>query len=354
MAKIFSRQSAKIVFPLLFFLVAPSIARAEFKFIGKRLIATHVLASYAPSEHYSMLMEAYDNEDYHEAIHQAEIILQNFNGSLFAREAAFFLASSYYKLEEFEIANHYLGEYLKEQATPKHFEEAIRLKFEIAKSFHGGSRRRMFHWQWTPKWAPATEEALDLYDEVIAASSQQEIGIEALFHKAQLLCQDKQYKLSLEAYQNLIRKFPKHPLSAESYLGVAETYLMQAKNEYASLELIDLAEINLRKFKLAFPQDSRVQEVDKILRETCDLYAQTLYEIGHFFQKTKKAQAAIIYYSKILLSYGTTPTAEKAKKELLRLGCDLDKFVVKNVAEEVTPTWQEYQIEETSTETTAE
>lgn len=176
-----------------------------------------------------------------------------------------------------------------------------------------------------PKWVPASEEALAIYDEVITALPHHELTAQALFGKAKLLLKDEQYSASLEAFQTLIRRFPKHPLAASSFLGIGEVYLVQSQNEYPDPEFLDLAELNLRKFKESFPREEKIQLAEEKLFEMKEHYASSLYETAKFFERAKKLEAAIIYYEKILVSYPTTQIAERSQKHLKQLYAQVKK-----------------------------
>ena len=60
-----------------------------------------------------------------------------------------------------------LSDYLKKSASPKHFEEAIEMKFAIAEFFREGGKKRLFGSHKLPAIMPAREDALKIYDEVI-------------------------------------------------------------------------------------------------------------------------------------------------------------------------------------------
>ena len=66
--------------------------------------------------------------------------------------------------------------------------------------------------------------------------------------------------------------------------------------------------------------------------EMLELYAQNFYEIGQFFERTKKPQAAVIYYAKIIKNYPTTKSAEISKKRLSVLRPREDNAPVQNVS----------------------
>lgn len=293
------------------------------------LVRGKLTAYLSMQEHYAQAVEAHEEKQWDELIHQSLIITKNFKETEFAREAFFFLGIGYFERGDMEMANHHFTAYLKSQATPRYFEQAIRYKFDIAKRFHHGAKSHLLGLEIAPKWVPSHDEAALLYDEVIAALPQHDLAAEALYLKGDLLLRDDEFKSSLETYQQLIRRFPKHPLAAESFLAIAEVHLQRTKNEYPDLDQLDLAEINLRKFALAFPGDSRIVQAREKLLAMKEVFAQNLFEIGSFYQRTKRASAAVIYYTKVLASYADTPTAAKVRRELPKLGVDPDKFAAR-------------------------
>jgi outer membrane protein assembly factor BamD (BamD/ComL family) len=202
------------------------------------------------------------------------------------------------------------------QTSPKFFEEAIQFKFQIADQFHHGARRHVLGWESMPKWLPATEEAIAIYDEVITALPHHDLAAQSLFGKAELLLEDEEYKGSVETYQTLIRRFPKHPLAIESYIGIARVYLIQCQDQYPDQDYLDLAEINVKKFRMSFPSEEKVAEAEKMLLNMKEVYASTLYDTGRFYERTKKPHAAHIYYTRILAKYPETKVAQTATKRL--------------------------------------
>ncbi len=145
------------------------------------------------------------------------------------------------------------------------------------------------------------------------------MATQALFGKAKLLLKAEEYKSSVETYQILIRRFPKHPLAAESYIGVGEVYLTQAQAEYPDQDFLDLCEINLRKFKFNFPSDERVTVAENLLLQMKEVYASDLYETGRFYERTKKPHAAYIYYTRIVAKYPETKVSEVATRRLSKM-----------------------------------
>jgi len=273
-------------------------------------------ATLSVQKQYSAVLEAYQGEKWDELVRQATAVLKNFPEAPFAQEATFYLGAGYFHLGNYDMANKYLSRYLRKQVALQHFRDAIELKFSIADKFREGTKRHLMGFESLPKWVPAYDEALKLYDEVISALPNDELAAKALFGKASLQAVDEEFKSAIETYQNLIRRFPKNGLAPEAYVQIGRIYLSQSQEQYPDSDFLDLAEINLRKFQQDFPSDSRIATVEKMLAEMQEIYAQSFYEIGQFFERTKKAHASVLYYSKILKAYPHTKSAELAQKRL--------------------------------------
>ncbi len=278
------------------------------------LLATPMTLSV--QEHYSAALKAYETENWKELVLQADAVAKNFTTTPFAEEAQFFLGVGYFHLNEYEIANKQLTAYLKKQAAPKHFEEAMEIKFAIAEKYREGAKKHLLGWKTLPKWEPAQEEALALYDEVTTGLPNHEIAAKALFGKAQLLFAQQDYSEAVEVYLTLIRRFPKHELAPEAYISIGEVHLTQSKMEYPNPDFLDLAELNLRKFRQDFPGDERVAKNEEMILEMKEVYASSLYETARFYERTKKPDASVIYYTKIIDKFPETKVAKRALQRL--------------------------------------
>ncbi len=284
-----------------------------------KLVNVKEVATQSVQEHYSAVLDAFQNAQWEEVISQSIIVIRNFPTTPFAQDVLYYLGVGYYHQGELELSNRYLTSYLKKQNTPKHFEEAIQYKFRIAEQFHRGAKKHILGWESMPKWIPAREEAIAIYDEVITALPHTDLAAQALFGKAQLLLRIEEYKASIETYQMLIRRFSKHPLAIESYIGIGQVYLIQSQQQYPDQDYLDLAEINLRKFRADFPSESKVGVAENMLLTMKEVYASHLYDIGRFYERTHKPHASHIYYTRIVAKYPETKVAELAGKRLQKL-----------------------------------
>jgi outer membrane assembly lipoprotein YfiO len=266
--------------------------------------------------YYAKMIDHFQNEEWQKLAWKCSDLIADFPTSPFAREAHYYLGVAQFKLGEFEDANKAFSTYLKEELTPKFFEQTIRYKFEIASEFDGGSRIHLFGWNKLPKWIPAYEEAIEIYDEVITTMPRDDLAAKSLYRKGILLLRMEEYTKSVEVFQTLSRRFPKHPLAPDAYVGIADVYLTECKGEFPDSRKLELAEINLRKFKAHFPTEPRIQEGEKKLLDMKEVFAEDLLEVAEFYDRTKKKSAAAIYYATILKKYPETKAAKKSAERL--------------------------------------
>ena len=266
---------------------------------------------------YAKMMAVFEEKKWDKLLEISRGILREYPGAAFTQDAQYYLAVAYFYLEDYEIANKEFSRYLKRYTSPKFFEKAIEYKFLIAEKFKSGAKKHLLGVERLPQLVPAKEGALEIYDEVIAALPHHDLAAKALFAKARMQLDEEDYKGAIEAYQTLIRRFPKHSLSPESYVGIGGVFLTQARLEYPDPAFLELAELNLRKFKKDFSRDERIQVNEYMLKEMHEIYANHLYDTGRFFERTNKPSAAKIYYSKILAKYPATRASKQAQKRLV-------------------------------------
>ncbi|MBS0627846.1 MAG: tetratricopeptide repeat protein [Verrucomicrobia bacterium] len=219
-------------------------------------------------------------------------------------------------MNELDVANENFSFYLKDQLTPKFFEESIQYKFLIAQAFENGAKRHFLGNESMPKWISGKREAIEIYDEVITALPQHDLAVQSLFGKANILFAEQDFKESIEVFQTLLRRFPKSPLARDSYVAITKVYKIMSEKEYADPDFLDLAAINIKKFKADFSEDPKIAEAQEILQSMMEVYAKDLFKTAQFYERTKKPKASIIYYTKIMSKYPNTKIAMKSQERL--------------------------------------
>jgi outer membrane protein assembly factor BamD (BamD/ComL family) len=312
----------KLLFTLGVCFLFTSSSEAAFTLKNGRFVKAEVQATLSLDEHYALGIEAINEGKWDEAVEHFNILSTTFPHTPYGQEASYYLGMAYYELEEFDLANEAFSQYIKAQSHPKFFMDAIWYKYSIAEKFKNGAKKRFFGSKQLPKWAPAYSLGQTIYDEVIAAVPGHEIAAYALYSKAEMLWKEKDFRGCIDAYQGLIRRFPKHELTPECYLLITKVYLDQSQNEFQNPDILAFAQINLRRFQMAFPGEERLLEAEQDVMAIKEVYANGLYQTGQFYERIRKPCASIIYYKNALSQFPETEIAKLCKERLLRLSPD--------------------------------
>lgn len=271
-------------------------------------------------KYYSLACNAFEKYEWLKVINYCNTIIKNFPESPFTKEALFYLGVACFNLKDYEASNRYFNRYLKDDFNPKYFEETMHYKYSIAKNFQNGAKKRLFGWNKGPKIIVAKEDALSIFDEIVASMPMHDLAAKSLFAKGQLLCDFEEYKDSVSTFEQLIDRFEKHELATESFIEIGKIYLKQTTYKKQDPDVLDLAELNLKKFKKGFSfETEKIKELEDIILQMKEKFATGFLEVAQFYEKTNKKEAAIIYYSKIINSFPQTSASKIAQKKFDKL-----------------------------------
>lgn len=297
--------------------------QAAFTIQNGKIINADLIPTLSAEGHFNAGAAAMEASQWQEAARNFAIVLYHYPRASCASEAYFYRAIAYYQLGEYDLANEDLTSYLKSSEHPKLFMETIEYKYAIAEKFRQGARRRLFGTKQLPKWANGQDTALEIYDEVIAALPSHELAAQALYSKGMLLWSQRDFQQSIECFQVITRRFPKHELAPESFLVINQIYLDQCRTEFQNPDLLAFAQINVRRFQQQFPREERIVEAEESVLAIKEAYGCGLYETGRFYERTGKPKAAAIYYQNAIRQFPETFAAQNSMKRLAALGFEV-------------------------------
>lgn len=282
-------------------------------------MACLLAAPVSVNDNYSSALNAYQKKQWGQVIDHSKLIIKDFSDSAFLSDIYFLTGVAYFQKRDYEMSNYYFSQFLEKYSTPKYFEEALEFKFKIAEKFELGAGKHLFGWESMPRWLPSWEEAYALYDEVIKTLPRHEITAKALHNKARMFTADGKFKEAVDAYQTLIRRFPKNPLAPDAYLLIAEVYLKESLENYPDRDYLEQARLNLKKFRYDFPREDKIVRAESIFSEMQDRYAKDLWDSAEYFLKKKKHPSAFLYYNSILSKYPESRYAQSAIERIREL-----------------------------------
>lgn len=290
---------------------------AAFTFRDGEFVNLNNVATLSEQGHFKLGCTAVRYRDLEKAIKEFNLVRINFPECEEGQAALYYLGICYFYSSEFDIANEYFSEYLQSPFGREYFESAVEYKLAIANKFAEGEKRRGFCNKHMPRMMCGEDLALQIYDEVSATLPCHELAVWALYCKAQLQWRRNCYYESIDTFQQLIRRFPKHELAPESYLTISYIYLEQCDRELHNSDLLAFSQINLKKFQQDFPREDRLCQAEANLLAMKELYAHALYETGEFYIRKGRPGASVIYYQNVLDRYPETAIADHCTQRLV-------------------------------------
>lgn len=304
-----------LIYILLFVVLAASV-EAGYTIVGNKVVNDQIVATLSCEEHYNIAMKAYQEGDWDVAGTQFNLVRLNYPSTPEGSRSTFFYGVCLYEQQEYDFANEAFNVYLKGTGQPEYFKEAMDYKFAIANAFYDGAKRHCFGSKKFPKIMAARNLAVVIYDEIIETMPCHEYAVQALWAKGNICLEEKLYRESIDAFQTLIRRFPRHELTPESYLAINRVYLTEAEWEFQNPDLLQLAELNFRRFEQEFPRDERVSEAEADIGNLREIYAAGLLKTGKYYEGQGAPKAAIIYYMNALSKFPETRVAESCRARL--------------------------------------
>jgi outer membrane protein assembly factor BamD (BamD/ComL family) len=291
-----------------------------------KLINAKDLATLPVEDHYNLGIAALKSENWEEAVSQFRIVTINFPQSSWGKEGFYFLGVSYFQFGDKDLANQNFTEYLKENSSPKYFEETFTYKLAIADAFKKGEKRHLFGFENLPQWMPDTDLAIATYNEITNSMPNHELAAKAYLSKADLLKKHEEFRESIDNLTAVIRKFPHTEFAASAYAKISNVYLSQARHDAQNPDILALAEINLKKFTQEFPRDPKLKSSEEAIAEMKEIFANALYETGQLYERKKQYKAAVLYYHNAVSQFKETSVATQCKDRLKELQSYVDEM----------------------------
>jgi tetratricopeptide (TPR) repeat protein len=265
-------------------------------------------------------LEAMEQQEWQHAIKHLSVAVQETHED----ELLYSLATCYFQVGELERANEQLTAYLARRDAHK-IVEALELKFAIAEGYRLGGKRRLFNVQRAPKILGGGEDALVLYDEVMAAIPQSDLAGRAAYSKGLLFAQTGEMDEAIKAYERFIDEYPRHALGSDGFLALLHLYLDQARLEPSSQEWLERGRSVCRQWSKAYPNDPRREEGQTLLVQMEDEVSYQLLDRARFYERVGKKPAAQIYYKQLIQQFPETAAAHWSELQLPRLDAEMAK-----------------------------
>lgn len=125
------------------------------------------------------------------------------------------------------------------------------------------------------------------------------------------------YVLAVSSYREFLTLYPQHPKSDYAQFRCAESYFKQRNSSDRDQTATDQALEEYQRLLDVYPQSQYVEQTRQKIRECRQVLARADFQVGFFYQKTRKSwRSAIGRYETIVSEY---PDFERFDEVLFRL-----------------------------------
>lgn len=273
---------------------------------------------YAPELYFEKGDQYFQAKKFKQALLCFGMITHHFPEHVLYSKAQFLTGLCYLEMGHPDLADKALLQYQALSDT-EYSDQLFAIKYSIAQSFANGKRKNIVALEGFPKLLNADADALRIFDEIVTASSDENLKASALYSKGALLFAQKEYTEAIKTLKKVSLQFSSHELSPKAFTLIAKIYCLQALQEPYNEQYLQAARENASALQKQHPSHPSNTEVANYIQRMSEAYASCLYSTGRFYEKKRKASSAKIYYSIALENFPNTSYVAKCNRRLEKL-----------------------------------
>lgn len=260
---------------------------------------------------------AFDKGDYSTAFKAARRTVKVWPLSDYAPKAQYLVGRAYEKKNQDEKAFKAYQTLLEKYPKLDNFDEVVARQYEIANRFLGGQWFKI--WGYVP-FFPNMDKTSDMYEKVIrngpytATAPQAQMKIGAAREK------QSDYPLAVRAYERAADRYhDREAVAADALYKAGLAYHKQSLKAEYDQGTAGKAMSTFGDFASLHPEDPRVTDAQKKIIGLKAEQARGSYQIARFYEKKKRWEGALIYYSDVVEKDPKSTYAEEARKKIEEL-----------------------------------
>jgi outer membrane protein assembly factor BamD (BamD/ComL family) len=232
-------------------------------------------------------------------------------------EAMWLLGETYFETRDYwKAVEHY--QLVAESASGEVFHRANERSVRVAQAFLSGQKRRV----WKVLRLPAYDEGVEILDRVWQREPGTRLGEMSLKLKADHFFERGEVELAYDEYANLVMQYPSGRYVQLGMLRTAEAAEAAFPGiRFDDRPLLDAAE-RYRQLQATFPAYAQHENVGERLDGIQEKRAAKDLDIGRWYERTRRPDAAAYYYREIMADWPGTLAAAEARTRLQGLGME--------------------------------
>jgi outer membrane assembly lipoprotein YfiO len=263
----------------------------------------------------------YEEKSYKRAVSEYNKLVQYYPNSQHAPIAQYYIGRCYEDMESYFRAFLEYQKVIEAYPHAKNREEIIMRQHKIGVLFFDGRKAKVLGLA----LLPATDKAIEIFDQVIINSPYGEYADKAQFKIGESYKKSKRFAEAVLTFQELINNYPTSDLVESSNYEVAQCGYLASLGYSYDQETTDAA---IEKFEdfVAESGDGALMKVAKeSLNRLRERKAQGLYDTAGFYEKTGQHLSAVIYYKELVDKYPESSLAAESLNKIMKLEKRLEK-----------------------------
>ena len=127
---------------------------------------------------------------------------------------------------------------------------------------------------------------------------------------------------AVSAYKFVVERFPEGEFADDAQFRIGMSYYAIAKKARYNRKAFEAAVTNFQKYIRLYPKGDFVEEAQAKIKELDYRGAKGTFDVARFYEKSKKMDAALIYYREVVEKYPLSEWAEEAEIRIKAISPD--------------------------------
>jgi outer membrane protein assembly factor BamD (BamD/ComL family) len=210
---------------------------------------------------------------------------------------------------------------INEFPNTREYAISIRRELEIAKVWLAGKKKRVLG----IFFLNATDEAIEILSQIEQLAGGYRIAEVALWTKADYYYRTGQFELAEISFRRLAKDYKSPRYHKIALSRAASSALASFPGIYFDDTPLLEADQLYNEYLESFPNEGKREDIPTILEQIKLKRAEKEFEVGRFYKRIRKPEAAAYYFRFVIRTWPDTLWSQKSRTELERLGFDVDK-----------------------------
>jgi outer membrane protein assembly factor BamD (BamD/ComL family) len=207
-----------------------------------------------------------------------------------------------------DLIDGFAGEFDYQSVLRQQLEAARKLENKVYKAFFGLSTYQN------------PSQAVPLYRQLLTNAPRMNEAPQILFDIGEIYQREGDYLSAIQEYRILDQRYPRHPISQQAVLSMADAYLAISKRNPTDVRPLEGALETLTYYQVRFPESANLPDVRLRQKDAYDRLAGIRFEQARFYEENlKRPQAALVSYRSLVEQFPDSEWTVPARERILSI-----------------------------------